>query len=139
MNVKNILRWSAMPFASVIGSCLAYFLVTIWIQENNIGYQLYTGLKVTSITQILLSIFAQGLFGGAFVYLGSLVAPSNKRICAIVLATIISTLSIIALVASILYIGFSFMQLIYILAIIVGSIITVNLVTEEMEDNALEF
>ena len=117
-----VLRWIAVPFAAIMGSILAYAIITLWIGENNFIYQFYTGSNVFSITQIVLSLAAQAAFGATFVFLGSVTAPNHQRICAIVLATVISMLSATSFIIASIMNGFSCWFLLHIIATIVGAI-----------------
>lgn len=122
MKAKTILRWCAVPFAASLGAFISYFLISLWIKGNIYGFQIYNGEQIGSITQILLAIAAQAIFGGAFVYCGTIVAPANRRICAVVLSTVISLISIISLVTFIVIYGFTFMQLVHCAATAIGAI-----------------
>ncbi len=133
--IKTILRWAATPFAAVIGGFIAYFLVAIWIKGNNYGFQLYNSEEVGSITQIILAIIAQAVFGGAFVVCGAITAPKYKHTCSIVLATIIGMLSLISIVFSFAANGFQFLLFVQCLATIIGAIIAAKYVC----DNNLQF
>ena len=128
---KNILRWVAMPFAAIIGSIIAYLFVSLWIRGNNYGFEVYNGVEVGSITQIILSIAAQAVFGFTFVLCGAYVAPAYNRNCAIVLSTVISMISIVSEIISLSQNGFLFMPFIHTIATIVGSIIGARYVFDE--------
>ena len=131
---NNVLRWIAVPFASIIGATVCYFLVSLWISVNNQGYSFYTGLNVTKVTDYILILFSQGILGAGFVLCGSYMAPSSKRICSVVLSTILCCLEIIILVFSIITEGFSFWELMRIFATIIGSIMACVYVFDKFDD-----
>lgn len=111
-----------MPFAAIIGGAIAYALVILWIKGNSYGYTIYNGTEVGSITNILLAISAQALFGAAFVFCGSIIAPTHRKICAVALSTIICLISIASMVWMSCMTGFSFLQMIHSLATCGGAI-----------------
>lgn len=120
--MKNALRWIAMPFAAIIGGAIAYALISLWIKGNSFGYSVYNGTEVGSITDILLAIAAQAVFGAAFVFCGAITAPMHRKICAVVLSTIISIVSIASMIWMFSMTGFSFLQMIHFLATCGGAI-----------------
>ena len=129
--MKTILRWCAVPFASSIGAYIAYLFVMLWIKGNNYGFEFYNGTKVGSITQIILAITAQAVFGYVFVYCGALVAPKHNRVCAIVLATILCTISAVGFIYSLLSYGFAFLQLVHILATMIAAVVSASMFESE--------
>ena len=134
MNIKILLRWIAMPFAAIIGSLAAYILISLWIKGNEFGFIAYNGIEVGHITDIILAIAAQALFGAAFVFFGALTAPKHQQTCAIVLATIISILSVGSLIFSIASSGFSFLMFIHCLATATGAIIIAKTIVSNTEN-----
>lgn len=135
--MKKILRWIAMPFAAIAGSLIAYFFVSLWIKGNNFGFQMYNGVEVGSMSQILLAIAAQFISGAAFVACGSITAPSHQRTCSIVLATIITIITIATYTFTLIQ-GFSFLVLTHHIATIIGAIYaswyvhnSINVLSEE--------
>lgn len=120
--MKNILRWIAVPFAAIIGSLIVYWFVAIWIKGNQYGFEIYNGSKVGSLDNIILAIAAQAAWGVGFVYCGSVTAPSRKRICSVVLATLATILGIIAILAAFAIRGFHFIEFLHYCASIVGAI-----------------
>ncbi len=133
MDIKYLVRWAAMPFAAVIGAFIGYLLVSLWIKGNIFGFEVYNGTEVGSISQIALAIAAQAVFGAAFVFCGTLVAPANQRVCAIVLSTTISVISAISFIMYVGMNGFSFMQMLHHIATIVGSILVARQFMEKDE------
>lgn len=120
--MNTVLRWIATPFAAVLGSILAYALVSLWIGFNNVGYEVYSGAQTMSITQIVLGIAAQAAAGAALVYCGAIVAPSHKKSCSIVFATLVCVMSVISIVLHNVMYEFSFLQLIHCIATAAGAI-----------------
>jgi len=117
-----VLRWIAVLFAAVLGSLIAYIIAALWIGINNVGYELYTGATTLSLTKIILGIAAQAIAGAASVYCGALTAPSNRKTCSVVIATIICIIALSSIFIYNLMHGFSFLQLIHCLASATGAI-----------------
>jgi hypothetical protein len=72
-------RWIAVLPVSAIG-CYLLFLVFRFINHSfneNFGFDI--------VWNIIVELIAYVLMGGSFVYLGTAVAPSHKRVCACVL------------------------------------------------------
>lgn len=134
--MKSTLRWIATPFASIIGGAIVYLLISIWIKGNNYGFQMYNGMEVGNITDIILAICAQAAFGGAFVLFGSITAPSHQRIVSIVLASFVGFLSLTSLFFSFAGYGFSFLYLLHVAATITGAIMACRHVHEEYPQDA---
>lgn len=118
MDVKKVLRWCAMPFASIIGAYITYVLISL----NDYAFEAYSGVEIKGITQIILAIAAQAAFGAAFVFCGAITAPTNRRICAIILSTVVCVSCVLIFVLSTNMNGFGFMRLTHYIATMVGSI-----------------
>lgn len=99
--IIEVLRWIAVPFASVAASLLVHVIITLFVGMNNVGYMLYTGTEVTSITEILLGLARDFLVGSVFVLAGAYTAPVHRRTVAVVLATVASMLCVVSLAFSI--------------------------------------
>lgn len=120
--MKTILRWTATPFAAIIGSLTAYLIISLWVGVNNTGYELYTGSGPVSITKLALGIAAQAVAGAAFVFCGASTAPNHKKTCATVLATIMCVVALSSIVLHNTFYGFSILQLIHCIATACGAI-----------------
>lgn len=120
--MKNFLRWIAVPFAAIIGSLAAYFLVSIWTGFNNVGYEVYNGEHVASITKLILGVVAQCAAGAALVFCGTYIAPTHKKSCSVVLATIACVISLVSVVLHKFMYEFSILLLIHCIATAGGAI-----------------
>lgn len=133
--MKTTLRWFAIPFAAIVGAYIAYLFISLWIRGNSYGFEIYNGVEIGSITQIILAIAAQAIFGAAFVYCGAYVAPKYNRVCAIVLASILCTISVISYIYMVLSKGFGFIGLVHTIATMIGAIATASVFETEETDN----
>lgn len=101
MEGKVILKWIAVPFAAV-GACMLATAIFRLGQYLSFGYVLSFGgsnpeAPVVSIIQIITHIAGDFVGGIGFVFGGVSVAPHAKRTVGIVLATIATIFSILAL------------------------------------------
>lgn len=93
--MKTILRWIAVPFASVLGSFIAY---AVYMLFNSADWRILPYMPSESgeitIGWLLLFFAAKVIQGVAFVGCGVVTAPSHQKATSIVLATINACLCI---------------------------------------------
>lgn len=116
--VKTTLLWIAVPFAAILAMFIGNILGQI-IQYWCLNWIIIGdgGLK-DAISHIVGELIA----GGCFVMAGTAVAPSYKKTVSIVLATIVCTISIIAIIHLVIN-NFTLMKLFGCLASVLGAII----------------
>jgi hypothetical protein len=84
-NVKNFFRWLAVLPGAIIALILSYAVVRLFIGISN----WFVGVSQDSFYMKITEIGIAGLSGYYFVYIGSKIAPSNKKTVAYVLTGII--------------------------------------------------
>lgn len=116
--VKTTLLWIAVPFAAILAMFIGNILGQI-IQYWCLNWIIIGdgGLK-DAISDIVGELIA----GVCFVMAGTAVAPSYKKTVSIVLATIVCTISIIAIIHLVIN-NFTLMKLFGCLASVLGAII----------------
>lgn len=119
--MTNILRWIAIPFASVLALLIVNFIATLFVGANNISYGVYTGQEPSSVTTMIVQLVKDGIVGASFVYAGAYTAPRYNKIVAIVLATILGVLSAFNLILAV-QIDLSLMTILGIIATIIGAV-----------------
>ena len=87
--MKKYLQWIAVPFAAVIAMVLAHAVIHILSGFNGAAYEFLYANEPVGVTEIGCALLRDFMAGMAFVYGGSIVAPSNNKTTAIVLATIL--------------------------------------------------
>lgn len=127
--MKDILRWIAIPFASLAAMFLACLIMGIILWLNNCGYSWYTGEPVTRLSEILALLFRDGVAGYAFVLAGSYTAPKHNKVVSIVLATIMGVLSITSIALTI-YLGREWITILGAIANMAGAVYAANSVEE---------
>lgn len=119
--MTNILRWIAIPFASVLALLIVNFIATLFVGANNISYGVYTGQEPLSITTMIVQLVKDGIVGASFVYAGAYTAPRYNKNVAIVLATILGVLSAFNLVLAV-QTDLSLVTILGIIATIIGAV-----------------
>ena len=105
--VIKALLWIAVLPASALGSYLVY-IIFYWLNSTKSEFT-----NADSIWNVVISLVSSALMGGAFVGIGSAIAPSWKRVTAIVLLGI-------AFIGNLMG-GFSWVSLLSSLCIIAGA------------------
>lgn len=76
---KTILRWIAVPFASIIAYILGCLLLGLWIWFNSPS-DLENNISITFL-------FRDAAAAAMFVFAGTFTAPSHRKTVSIILAT----------------------------------------------------
>lgn len=112
--VIKALLWIAVLPASALGSYLVY-IIFYWLNSTKSEFT-----NADSIWNVVISLVSSALMGGAFVGIGSAIAPSWKRVTAIVLLCVVCILIGIAFIGNLMG-GFSWVSLLSSLCIIAGA------------------
>ena len=114
--MKNVLRWIAVPLVAILFAYLASFVGELFARLN------FTGFGNNNWLDQLLYWLSKGLFQGAgIVYGGALVAPKNKGIVSIVIATL--WISLCVLVVFITFSDQTWYKLVYYVSGIVSAVL----------------
>lgn len=123
--MKDILRWIAIPFASLLAMLLAGVLAGVFLWLNNMGSSWYTGESPTRLAEIITLLIKDGVAGFAFVYAGVYTAPSHKNVVAIVLATVLTMFSIGSIILT-FYLGRDYFSILGAIVTVIGAVFAVS-------------
>jgi CHASE2 domain-containing sensor protein len=111
----NVIRWITFLPASVLGAWLVYIIAYF---GDKMLSRLYLGNSM--IADCLIMFFAHAAMGGAFVLIGTAIAPKGKKIVAIVLLCITCVFCGVSLVFNIAQ-GFDWLNLVCMICVLVGA------------------